>query len=97
MAPQLEEEIVIRDFNQVRWDEYLIDDCRQIVRLAVREDLDRHYDWTTVAMIPPGREGHTAVVVARMASLPGWRRRSWRWTKWMCKSGGMRPSRTVMS
>ncbi len=53
---------MVRDFNQVRWDEYLIDDCRQIVRLAVREDLDRHYDWTTVSMVPPGREGQTAVV-----------------------------------
>lgn len=55
---------VAREFAQVEWDEALIDDCRQIVRLAVREDLDRFYDWTTVALIPREQIG-TAAIVAR--------------------------------
>jgi nicotinate-nucleotide pyrophosphorylase (carboxylating) len=62
---------VVRDFKQVAWDDYLIDDCRQIVRLAVREDLDRHYDWTTVAMIPLDCRGKTAVVVRQSGIVAG--------------------------
>jgi nicotinate-nucleotide pyrophosphorylase (carboxylating) len=62
---------VFRDFRQVQWDEYMIDDCRQIVRLAVREDLDRYYDWTTVAMAPPDRDGNTAVVARQEGVAAG--------------------------
>src|SRR5262249_25063400 len=51
-------------FNQMVWSPELVDDCRHIIRLAVREDLDRGYDWTTVSLVP--REA-TAVanIVAR--------------------------------
>ncbi len=57
-----------RDYPQIQWDEQLEDDCRHIVRLAVREDLDRGCDWTTVALVPsdvPGR----AKIVARQAGV----------------------------
>ena len=40
-----------KEFPQIEWDEQLADDCRQLVRLAVREDLDRLYDWTTLALV----------------------------------------------
>jgi nicotinate-nucleotide pyrophosphorylase (carboxylating) len=42
----------MRDFKQIEWDEELADICRQLVRLAIREDLDRGEDWTTVALVP---------------------------------------------
>ena len=62
-----------RDFSQVEWDQRVVDDCRQLIRLAVREDLDRFQDWTTLATIP--REMQlTAILVARqpgvVAGLP---------------------------
>jgi nicotinate-nucleotide pyrophosphorylase (carboxylating) len=59
---------VTREFSQIQWDEYLQDDSRQIVRLAVREDLDRFYDWTTVSLIPQGAVGGT-VIAARQAGI----------------------------
>ena len=55
---------MIDDFVQVTWNEQLEDDCRQIVRLAVREDLDRFCDVTTVALVPPDARC-TADMVAR--------------------------------
>jgi nicotinate-nucleotide pyrophosphorylase (carboxylating) len=56
------------DFKQLEWSEDLVDDCRQLIRLAVREDLDREYDWTTVLLVP--REAQAAArVVAREAGV----------------------------
>lgn len=57
-----------RDFQQIEWNAQVADDCRQIVRLAVREDLDRLYDWTTLALAPQGAQGR-ARVVARQAGV----------------------------
>ena len=51
------------EFQQHDWGPPLEDDCRQIVRLAVREDLDRGQDWTTVSLIPAGSKGAAKVVV----------------------------------
>jgi nicotinate-nucleotide pyrophosphorylase (carboxylating) len=53
-----------KDFHQLVWAPVLEDDLRQLVRLAVREDLERQYDWTTVALVGPEARGR-AVVVAR--------------------------------
>jgi nicotinate-nucleotide pyrophosphorylase (carboxylating) len=64
---------VSREFHQIQWDEQLEDDCRQIVRLAVREDLDRHYDWTSVALATPHLRGEVAVVVRRPGVIAGLR------------------------
>lgn len=50
------------DFAPVEWDEQLEDDCRQIVRLAVREDLDRYCDWTTVSLVPSGSLAKAKIV-----------------------------------
>jgi nicotinate-nucleotide pyrophosphorylase (carboxylating) len=57
-----------RDFSQLDWGSQVADDCRQIVRLAVREDLDRLYDWTTLALAPQGAQG-SARIVAREAGV----------------------------
>ena len=54
----------MHDFTQVQWDEDLIDDCHYLIRLAIREDLGRSYDCTTVGLIPPEITGQ-AVVTAR--------------------------------
>lgn len=56
------------EFTQLTWGEKLADDCRQLVRLAVREDLECELDWTTVALISADRQGR-AVVVAREAGV----------------------------
>lgn len=58
----------MRDFQQIEWDADLIDDCRQLIRLAIREDLGRQHDWTTVALVDPEREG-AAALVARQAGV----------------------------
>ncbi len=55
---------VAKEFQQVEWDETVAEDCRQIVRLAVREDLGRKFDWTTLALVPSGALG-SAKIVAR--------------------------------
>lgn len=57
-----------KDFRPVEWDADAEDDCRQLIRLAVREDLERLYDWTTVALVPEHTPG-TATVVARRSGI----------------------------
>jgi nicotinate-nucleotide pyrophosphorylase (carboxylating) len=57
-----------KEFPQIEWDELLIDDCRQLVRLAVREDLDRQHDWTTLALVPESVRG-AAEIVARQPGV----------------------------
>jgi nicotinate-nucleotide pyrophosphorylase (carboxylating) len=64
---------VARDFQQIEWDATVEDDCRQIVRLAVREDLDRLFDWTTLALVPSGTEGKAAIVARRQGVVAGLR------------------------
>jgi nicotinate-nucleotide pyrophosphorylase (carboxylating) len=56
------------DFGEVVWDEAAEEDCRQLVRLTIREDLGRLYDWTTVALVPEAAQG-SAVVRARRAGV----------------------------
>lgn len=57
-----------RDFTQLAWSAQVEEDCRRIVRLAVFEDLDRGYDWTTIALVAEGATA-TADVVARQAGV----------------------------
>ena len=58
----------MHDYTQIEWNAQLLDDCRHLVRLAVREDLDRTYDWTTVALVSETATGR-ACVVARAAGI----------------------------
>ncbi len=60
-----------RDFAQLEWDEAVAEDCRQLVRLAVREDLNRFRDWTTVALVPPEAVGRAAVVCREALVVAG--------------------------
>jgi len=61
------------DFHQLDWNSAIEDDLRQIVRLAVREDLDRFHDWTTLAIVRAEREGRAAVVVRKAGVVAGLR------------------------
>jgi nicotinate-nucleotide pyrophosphorylase (carboxylating) len=62
-----------RDFIQWEWNAQVADDCRQIVRLAIREDLERLYDWTTLALAPQGAHGKARVVAREAGVLAGLR------------------------
>jgi nicotinate-nucleotide pyrophosphorylase (carboxylating) len=60
-----------RDFTQLAWSPLVEEDCRRIVRLAVFEDLDRAYDWTTVALVPEGATAVADVVVRKAGVIAG--------------------------
>ena len=60
-----------RDFQQIEWDAAIEADCRRIIRAAVLEDLDRGYDWTTVALVPSEAAGRAAVVARREGVIAG--------------------------
>jgi nicotinate-nucleotide pyrophosphorylase (carboxylating) len=51
-------------YQPVQWDDQLEDDARQLVRLAIREDLSRWHDWTTITLVPPNAQG-AAEIIAR--------------------------------
>lgn len=61
----------LKDFQQIEWDERTKDDCRHVVRLAVREDLDRGYDLTTLALVPAESRGRAAVVARASGVVAG--------------------------
>ncbi|GIW96677.1 MAG: nicotinate-nucleotide diphosphorylase (carboxylating) [Pirellulaceae bacterium] len=56
------------DFPQQDISETLLDDLAQLIHLAVREDLDRGLDVTTVALIPPDATA-AATIVARQPGV----------------------------
>lgn len=62
-----------KDFQQIEWDRTLEDDLRQLVRLAVREDLGRQNDWTTVSLVGPDAQGGAAIVARRTGVAAGLR------------------------
>jgi nicotinate-nucleotide pyrophosphorylase (carboxylating) len=64
---------MLPDFHQLAWDATLSDDLRQLVRLAVREDLARGHDWTTIALVGPDAQGSTAIVARQAGVLAGLR------------------------
>jgi nicotinate-nucleotide pyrophosphorylase (carboxylating) len=59
------------DFHQLEWDAAIEDDLRQLIRLAVREDLSRQQDWTTVALVDAERRGSAAVVARQPGVIAG--------------------------
>lgn len=59
------------DFAQINWDERTEDACRHLVRLAVREDLDRGHDWTTLALVPEDAQGAAKLVVRSPGVVAG--------------------------
>lgn len=64
---------VPKEFHQLNWDAAVEDDLRQVVRLAVREDLDRFHDWTTVALVDSEAKGRAAIVVRQAGVVAGLR------------------------
>jgi nicotinate-nucleotide pyrophosphorylase (carboxylating) len=64
---------VAKDFNQLDWNATVEDDLRQIVRLAVREDLDRYQDWTTVSLVDADTQGRAAIVARQTGVMAGLR------------------------
>jgi nicotinate-nucleotide pyrophosphorylase (carboxylating) len=62
---------VTAEFRQIVWDAEIEDDCRHIVRLAIREDLARLYDWTTVALVPEESRGRATVRARRAGVIAG--------------------------
>jgi nicotinate-nucleotide pyrophosphorylase (carboxylating) len=62
-----------KDFEQIEWDGSVEDDLRAIVRLAVREDLGRQHDWTTVALVGPDAQGGAAVAARQAGVIAGLR------------------------
>jgi nicotinate-nucleotide pyrophosphorylase (carboxylating) len=62
---------VAEEFQQIDWDSSVEEDCRQIVRLAIREDLDRQFDWTTVCLVTSGVTAEAAVVARRDGVVAG--------------------------
>ncbi len=61
------------DFTQLDWNPTIEDDLRQLVRLSVREDLDRFHDWTTLAIVGSDQQGTAAVVVRKPGVVAGLR------------------------
>ncbi len=61
----------MRDFQQLDWDAAVAEDCRQLIHLAVREDLERQYDWTTVALVGPDAQAQAAMVARRPGIISG--------------------------
>jgi nicotinate-nucleotide pyrophosphorylase (carboxylating) len=61
----------MRDFPQLTWDALAEEDCRQLVRLAVREDLDRSFDWTTAALVAHDALGAADIVAREPGVLAG--------------------------
>ena len=59
------------DFQQLTWNPQLEDDCRQLVRLAVREDLDRQADWTTLATVTEAALGRATMVARQPGVIAG--------------------------
>ena len=61
----------MQHFPQLDWNQQVDDDCRAIVRLAIAEDLGGEQDWTTVALVPPDREGAASVVTREAGTVAG--------------------------
>lgn len=51
-----------REFQQLSWDESLAADWRNVLRLAIQEDLGEAGDWTTLALVPADAVGRAALV-----------------------------------
>ncbi|WP_425614805.1 carboxylating nicotinate-nucleotide diphosphorylase [Anatilimnocola sp. NA78] len=57
-----------KEYRQLTWDADVEHDCRQLVRLAILEDLERGHDWTTVALASEDAQS-VANLVARQPGV----------------------------
>lgn len=58
----------MREFTQISWDAGTEAEYRELVRLALQEDLGRQGDLTSQALVPPEQSGE-AVIVARQPGI----------------------------
>ena len=66
--------IMVKDFRQIVWDERLRQDWREILRLAIDEDMGSDGDLTSRALVADEAVGRAVVVARRpgiVAGLPG--------------------------
>lgn len=61
----------MKDFQTLTWDDRLAADCQGLVRLAIREDLDRGYDWTTVSLVPEQAMASARIVARQDGVIAG--------------------------
>jgi len=60
-----------RDFRQQTIDTELLEDLSRLVRMAIQEDLGRTADLTTMALVPPGKQGRAAIVARKPGIASG--------------------------
>ena len=63
-VPQLETNMP-HEFIQIQWDAALAEECRQLVRRAMAEDLNQRGDLTTQALVPADRQGRAGALSCR--------------------------------
>ena len=59
------------DFTQIVWDDRVRSDLRELVELAIREDLGQQGDLTTAALIPENARGQADVVARQGGVIAG--------------------------
>ncbi|MCC9604544.1 carboxylating nicotinate-nucleotide diphosphorylase [Blastopirellula sp. JC732] len=60
-----------KEYRQVEWDAQLADDCRHLIRLAFREDLDNEQDWSTVSLVAADAQGSANITARASGVLAG--------------------------
>lgn len=59
------------DFRQIEWDADVEEDCRQLARLALREDLAGLPDCTSAALVPEAAMGRARVIIRKSGVVAG--------------------------
>jgi len=62
-----------KDYRPVEWDAALEADLHQLIRLAVREDLDRFHDWTSGILVGEQAEARATITARGMGVVAGLR------------------------
>jgi nicotinate-nucleotide pyrophosphorylase (carboxylating) len=60
-----------QDYLPQTIDPHLLDDLSHLVRLAMREDLDRSMDITTMAIVPAGLRGSASLIARKTGMIAG--------------------------
>ncbi|MCO6046278.1 carboxylating nicotinate-nucleotide diphosphorylase [Aeoliella sp. ICT_H6.2] len=63
--------IVNTNFTQVDWSEEVASAARQLISLAIREDVGDACDWTTRCLVPPEAQGSVAIVARQVGVVAG--------------------------
>ena len=59
------------DFTQLQWNTQLADDCHNLIRMALKEDIGNLFDLTTRVLIPGGQAGRARVVARQPGTICG--------------------------